>query len=231
MKNLKLIFSVYLTFFLLEFSYAQDWANLKRFQKGNAELAIPRPGDHRVVFMGNSITEGWLRIRPEFFANRSYVNRGISGQTTPQMLLRFRQDVINLRPSVVVILAGINDIAGNTGPSTIEAIAGNIFSMAELAKAHNIRVVLCSVLPASHFPWRPKLKPAKKVVKLNALLKSYAEKHNMVYVDYFTAMIAGPGSVKGLKKDFSDGVHPNATGYSVMEPLVENAIAKALIQK
>lgn len=147
-----------------------------------------------------------------------YVNRGISGQTTPQMLVRFRQDVINLKPSVVVILAGINDIAGNTGPSTIEGIADNIMSMAELAKANNIKVVLCSVLPAFDFPWRQGLEPAEKVVKLNALLKSYAEKHNFVYVDYFTAMA---NESNGLKNELgNDGVHPNATGYSIMEPLI-----------
>lgn len=229
MKNLKLTLSIFLTFFFLEFSYAQDWANLKRFQKENAELIILKSGEHRIVFMGNSITEGWLSIRPEFFADKPYVNRGISGQTTPQMLLRFRQDVINLMPSVVVILAGINDIAGNTGPSTIEMIADNIVSMAELAKANNIEVVLCSVLPALDFPWRKGLEPAKKVIKLNALVKSYSRKHNIVYVDYFTAMV---NDSNGLKVEFgSDGIHPNATGYSIMEPLLENAIAKAVIQK
>jgi lysophospholipase L1-like esterase len=179
--------------------------------------------------MGNSITEGWLNIRPEFFANKPYVNRGIGGQTTPQMLLRFRQDVINLMPSAVVILAGINDIAGNTGPSTIEMIVDNIVSMAELAKANNIKVILCSVLPASDFPWRPGLEPVEKVVKLNVLLKTYANKHNLVYVDYFTAMA---DKSNGLKNELgSDGVHPNIAGYLIMEPLIEKAIAKALIQK
>lgn len=214
---------------LLAFSHAQDWANLKRFQKENAALKAVEPGAHRIVFMGNSITEGWLSIRPEFFADKPYVNRGISGQTTPQMLLRFRQDVIQLTPSVVVILAGINDIAGNTGPSTVEMIFNNIVSMSELAKANRIKVVLCAVLPAFDFPWRPGLKPAEKVIKLNALLKSYAKEHNIVYVDYFTAMA---DKSNGLKKELgSDGVHPNATGYSVMEPLLERGIAKALLQK
>jgi lysophospholipase L1-like esterase len=229
MKILKLTFSVLLTFLLFEFSYAQDWANLKRFQKENSELTIPKPKEHRVVFMGNSITEGWLGIRPDFFSNKPYVNRGIGGQTTPQMLLRFRQDVISLMPSVVVILAGINDIAGNTGPSTIKMIADNIISMAELAKANNIMVVLCSVLPARDFSWRPGLEPSEKVVKLNRLLKTYANKHNLAYVDYFTAMA---DESNGLKKELgSDGVHPNITGYLIMEPLIENAIAKTLIQK
>ena len=204
---------------------AQDWANLQRFQKENTELQSPKPNEHRIVFMGNSITEGWKTIRPDFFANKLYVNRGIGGQTTPQMLLRFRQDVINLSPSVVAILAGINDIAGNTGPSSIEMISNNIISMAEIAKANNIKVVLCSVLPANNFPWRPGLKPAKKVIKLNSILKSYAEKHNLVYVDYFSAMV---NKSYGLKEDLgSDGVHPNAAGYAIMEPIIEKGIADA----
>ena len=154
MKTVK--FSTLILFVMLfnKISYAQDWANLKRFQQENSELLLPKANEHRVIFMGNSITEGWLSIRPEFFKNKPYVNRGISGQTTPQMLLRFRQDVINLKPSTVVLLAGINDIAENTGPSTIEMIANNIISMAELAKANQIKVIICSVLPANHFPWR-----------------------------------------------------------------------------
>jgi lysophospholipase L1-like esterase len=144
------------------------------------------------------------------------------------MLLRFRQDVIDLKPSAVVILAGINDIAGNTGPSTIDMIMDNLISMAELATANNIKVVFCSVLPAKDFPWRPGLEPAEKVIKLNTLLQSYAEEHHLVYVDYFSAMVDG---FNGLREDLgSDGVHPNALGYSIMEPLVEEGIAKALKQ-
>ena len=207
---------------------SQDWANLKRFKKENAELEAPKANEHRIVFMGNSITEGWKNIRPSFFANKPYINRGISGQTTPQMLLRFRQDVINLSPSVVVILAGINDIAGNTGPSTIEMISNNIISMAELAKANNIQVVLCSVLPAYDFPWRPGLEPAEKVIKLNTILKSYAKKNNLVYVDYFSAMV---NTSNGLKDELgNDGIHPNATGYKIMEPIAEKGISLALIK-
>lgn len=228
MINTKFILSIFFTFLFLGFSHAQDWANLERFQKENAELIMPKSREHRVVFMGNSITEGWLNLRPEFFADKPYVNRGISGQTTPQMLLRFRQDVINLNPSVVVILAGINDIAGNTGPSTIEMIKDNIISMAELAKANNINVVLCSVLPALDFSWRPGMAPAEKVIKLNLLIQSYAEKHKIVYVDYFTAMV---NEFNGLNEKLgNDGVHPNADGYSIMEPLLEKAIAEILIQ-
>lgn len=226
---IKITLSIVLTFFVLGFSYAQDWANLKRFQKENAELDILKSGEHRIVFMGNSITEGWLSLRPEFFDGKPYVNRGISGQTTPQMLLRFRQDVINLNPSVVVILAGINDIAENTGPSTTKMMAGNIFSMAELAKSNNIKVMFCSVLPAFDFPWRPGLEPAGKVIKLNELMKSYATQHEIVYVDYFTAMV---DDSNGLKEELgSDGVHPNAAGYSIMEPILESALSIILSKK
>ena len=205
-------------------SYGQDWANLKRFQQENSELMLAKAHEHRVVFMGNSITEGWLSIRPEFFKNKPYVNRGISGQTTPQMLVRFRQDVIHLKPSTVVLLAGINDIAENTGPSTIEMIANNIVSMAELAKANHINVIICSVLPANKFPWREGLKPAEKVIKLNALLQSYSKKHKLAYVDYYSAMA---NDSHGLKKELGeDGIHPNKNGYLIMEPILEKAIKK-----
>jgi len=205
-------------------SYGQDWANLKRFQQENSELMLAKAHENRVVFMGNSITEGWLSIRPEFFKNKPYVNRGISGQTTPQMLVRFRQDVIHLKPSTVVLLAGINDIAENTGPSTIEMIANNIVSMAELAKANHINVIICSVLPANKFPWREGLKPAEKVIKLNALLQSYSKKHKLAYVDYYSAMV---NDSHGLKKELGeDGIHPNKNGYLIMEPILEKAIKK-----
>ena len=207
---------------LTTLSYGQDWANLKRFQQENSELMLAKANENRVVFMGNSITEGWLSIRPEFFKNKPYVNRGISGQTTPQMLLRFRQDVIHLKPSTVVLLAGINDIAENTGPSTIEMIANNIVSMAELAKANHINVIICSVLPANKFPWREGLKPAEKVIKLNALLQSYSKKHKLAYVDYYSAMV---NDSHGLKKELGeDGIHPNKNGYLIMEPILEKAI-------
>ena len=224
MKTVK--FSTLILFVMLfnKISYAQDWANLKRFQQENSELLLPKANEHRVIFMGNSITEGWLSIRPEFFKNKPYVNRGISGQTTPQMLLRFRQDVINLKPSTVVLLAGINDIAENTGPSTIEIIANNIVSMAELAKVNHINVIICSVLPANKFPWREGLKPAEKVIKLNALLQSYSKKHKLAYVDYYSAMV---NDSHGLKKELGeDGIHPNKNGYLIMEPILEKAIKK-----
>jgi len=221
-KKLKLILCFLLTVLMFELSYAQDWANLKRFQKENTELISSKRDASRIIFMGNSITEGWLTLRPQFFVNEHYINRGISGQTTPQMLLRFRQDVINLKPSTVVILAGINDIAENTGPSTIDMIINNIISMVELATTNHIKTILCSVLPAYDFPWKPGLKPAEKVMNLNALLKSYATKHDILFVDYFSAMV---NESNGLKKELtSDGVHPNIAGYLIMEPLLENAI-------
>jgi lysophospholipase L1-like esterase len=154
------------------------------------------------------------------------VNRGISGQTTPQMLIRFRPDVIDLKPSVVAILAGINDIAGNTGPMTLEETEGNLASMAELAEAHGIKVVMCSIMPAFDFPWRPGLEPAPKVVAVNTWMKAYAAEHGFVYVDYYSAMVDSRG---GLPKNLSkDGVHPLPAGYAIMVPLVEAGIAKAL---
>ena len=203
---------------------AQDWANLNKFQIENATLKPLEPGQKRIVFLGDSITEFWPFI--EFFALKPYVNRGISGQTTPQMLIRFRPDVIALNPAVVVLLAGINDIAGNTGPSSLEMITNNIFSMAELAKANNIKVILCSVLPAFDFPWRSGSFPAEKVVILNKMIKQYADANGILYLDYYSAMV---NDQKGLKAEYSgDGVHPNKMGYEVMTPLVEKAIAKVL---
>lgn len=226
MKTIQRTLLALLILFFMDTTQAQDWPNLKRYQKENAALAKPLAGEQRVVFMGNSITEGWLHFRPEFFAGKPYINRGIGGQTTPQMLLRFRQDVIELKPSVVVILAGINDIAQNTGPSTLEMIEHNIISMAELARVNDIKVILCSVLPAADFSWRPGLEPAKKVVQLNQKVKSYAQQNDITYVDYFSAMA---NSSNGLKAALGyDGVHPNEAGYKVMEPLVEKAIVSLL---
>jgi lysophospholipase L1-like esterase len=205
---------------------AQDWANLKQFKSENAKIGLPSTNEERVVFMGNSITIGWLHAMPEFFEGKPYINRGISGQTTPQMLLRFRQDVIALQPKVVVILAGTNDIAGNTGPSTLEMIADNIISMAELAKSSSIKVVISSTLPAYDYPWKPGLKPAGKIVALNKMLKEYAEIHGHIYLDYFSAMA---DARNGLPKKYAnDEVHPTKLGYEVMAPLAEAAIARAL---
>jgi lysophospholipase L1-like esterase len=202
-----------------------DWADLHRYRQANAALRR-MPSDQRVVFMGNSITEGWAPLFAALFPGKPYIGRGISGQTTPQMLLRFRQDVVALEPQVVVILAGTNDIAGNTGPSTIEMIEDNLASMAELARAHGIRVVLSSVLPVFDYPWKPGLQPAPKIVALNRWLKEYATKNGDVYLDYHSAMA---DERMGLRREYSDdGVHPNAAGYRVMAPLAEQAIAEAL---
>jgi len=206
-----------------------DWANLKRFHDEDMALAAPMAGVKRVVFMGDSITQGWVGHgvpQSPPVPGLEYVNRGISGQTTPQMLVRFRQDVLDLKPQAVVILAGINDIAGNTGEMTLEQTEGNLASMAELAAAHGIKVVLCSVLPAYDFPWRPGREPAPKVIAVNKWMKAYAAEHGFVYVDYYTAMADERG---GLPKTLSnDGVHPTAAGYAVMQPLVDAGVRKAL---
>lgn len=227
MKKISLIFTLITMFSFAGFSQPQtDWANTNRYKADNAKVGLPASGEKRVVFMGNSITEGWIRTHPDYFANKPYIARGISGQTTPQMLVRFRPDVINLKPALVVILAGTNDIAGNTGPSTLEMIMDNLISMTELAKANNIKVILSSVLPAFDYPWKPGMEPAPKIVKLNEMIKRYADANKIVYLDYFSAMV---DERNGLKKELSgDGVHPNDAGYKIMEPLAEAAIKKAL---
>ncbi len=192
-----------------------DWPNLTKYATENQTL---KPTTKSVVFMGDSITEFWKVNDIHFFTENPFINRGISGQTTPQMLLRFRQDVLNLKPATVVILAGINDIAENTGPITIDQIMGNIISMVELAKANKIKVVLCSVLPANHFYWNPKLQPADKVIALNSLLQNYSNKNKIRFVDYYSSMV---DNEKGLLKKYGeDGVHPNLEGYKVMEALL-----------
>ena len=212
-----------------EEKFRNDWANLSRYKEENEKLGPPKPGENRVVFMGNSITAGWINRHPEFFANRPYLDRGISGQTTPQMLIRFTQDVIDLKPKVVVILAGINDIAQNTGPTTLEAIMDNISGMALLARANGIKVILCSVLPAFDFPWRPGLEPADKVIALNKMIKAFADKNGFHYLDYYSSLV---DSRKGMKKQYAtDEVHPTLEGYKVMEPLVEKAIEASLKKK
>lgn len=221
---MKIFITLLLIGVFMEMGIGQDWAGLERYASANATLSPSEKG--RVVFMGNSITEGWLNLRPDFFKGKPYVNRGISGQTTPQMLIRFRQDVVDLNPEVVVILAGINDIAGNTGPSTIEMITDNLASMAEIAVANDIKVVMCSVLPAYDFPWSPGLEPGPKVVTLNKWIKEFSEKEGLIYADYFSATA---DDRPGLRKDLGDdGVHPNEKGYKIMEPLVEHAIKKAM---
>lgn len=204
---------------------ANDWANLGRYAAANRVIGDPVEGEARVVFIGNSITESWGPHFATLFPGKPYINRGISGQTTPQMLLRFRQDVIALRPKVVVILAGTNDIAGNTGPATLEVIQGNLTSMVELARANGIRVVLASVLPAYGYRWRPGLQPANTIVALNQWMKAYARGNGIVYLDFHSAMA---DERLGLRSELSgDGVHPNEAGYRMMAPLAIEAIEAA----
>jgi lysophospholipase L1-like esterase len=205
---------------------ALDWPGLGRYHEANVQLPAPASTENRVVFMGDSITDAWGNHFDKYFAGKPYIGRGISGQTTPQMLVRFRPDVIALSPKVVVILAGTNDIAGNTGPETPEMIEDNFASMGDLAKANGIRVVLCSILPVFDYPWKRGLEPAPKIVDLNVWLKDYAARSGSVYVDYFAAMV---DERQGCKADLcSDGVHPTEAGYTVMVPLVEKGIAEAL---
>jgi lysophospholipase L1-like esterase len=205
----------------------KDWPNLARYRDDNASLVAPAAGASRVVFMGDSITDGWGRRYGKFFEGKPYVNRGISGQTTPQMLIRFRPDVIALKPQAVVILAGTNDIAGNTGPMTLEAIEDNLASMAELAKGNNVRVVLASVMPVCDYI-RPQTvqRPPEKIIALNTWIKDYATKNNHVYLDYYSAMLDDKQMLRQEMTD--DGLHPNAAGYDIMTPLAEKAIAAAL---
>jgi lysophospholipase L1-like esterase len=201
-----------------------DFPWLAHFKEADAKLGPPAAGEDRVVFMGDSITQGWNL--DQSFPSKPYVNRGISGQTTPQMVLRFHQDVVNLKPKVVVILAGVNDIAGNTGPMALEDTENNLATMAEIATANRIRVVFCSVLPAYDFSWSPGQHPAAKIAELNNWLKAYSMSNGYAYVDYYTPMKDERG---GLPATLShDGVHPNPSGYIIMAPLVEAAIQKAL---
>jgi alpha-L-fucosidase len=227
MKALKILVVALLGSFIFAPAIeAQDWANLGRFQDANLEVGPPSKKESRVVFMGNSITEKWGIYDSAFFSTNPYINRGISGQVTSQMLIRFRPDVIQLQPEVVVILAGTNDIAQNQGPITLEQIAGNIFSMAELARANGIKVVLCSVLPAISYSWRPGIEPADQIVALNKMIKDYAKHNKIDYVDFYASMV---NADKGLKKEYGrDTVHPNLTGYRIMETMVEKAINEVI---
>ena len=202
-----------------------DFGDLARFHDADLKLGLPAASQDRVVFMGDSITQGWDLHK--YFRGRPYINRGISGQTSSQMLVRFRQDVIDLEPKVVLILAGTNDVAQNTGPMTMAETEGNLMSMAQLAAANGIRVVLCSVLPSVHFGWHPQLKnPAPIIAALNRWIKAYAVRKGYVYVDYYSVM---KNAVGGLPRALSaDGVHPRAAGYGVMAPLAEAGIRKAL---
>jgi len=205
-----------------------DFAALARYRDANATTPPPAAGENRVVFMGDSITDGWGKSKAEpFFPGKPYINRGISGQTTPQMLIRFRPDVIQRQPKVVVTLAGTNDIAGNTGPETLQNIEDNLSSMAELAKANGIRVVIASVMPiCDSLRQQSTRRPPQQIVALNDWIKSYTAKNEFVYLDYYSAMVDGSGM---LKQDLTyDCLHPNDAGYAVMAPLAERAIQEAL---
>jgi lysophospholipase L1-like esterase len=201
-----------------------DWANFKKYAEQNKAVPARVKGEKRVVFLGNSIFEGWLRLRPEFFAGKPYYDRGISGQTTPQMLLRFYEDVLALDPEVMVLKAGINDIAQNTGPYNPLQTLNNIKAIAQLARANGIKVILCSVLPASDFRWRPGLEPGDKVIALNNAIRDFAKTEGFYYLDLYSSVV---DDKKGMKAEYAnDGVHPTVEGYKVLEPLVENAIRK-----
>jgi lysophospholipase L1-like esterase len=213
----------------------KDWPNLGRYRDANSKVAPPAKGEDRVVFIGDSITDSWKLN--EYFPGKPYINRGISGQTTPQMLIRFRPDVIALRPKVVVIFVGTNDIAGNTGPMSVETIQDNLHSMAELARANGIRVVMASILPVSDYNKnnqgvpivRTTARPPEKILAINRWVRKYADDNNLVYLDYFSAMVDSKGF---LKEELArDGLHPNQKGYEIMKPLAEQAILKALKQK
>lgn len=205
-----------------------DFANWKRYAEQNAALGHPAKNERRVVLMGNSITEGWVKTHPEFFKENNLIGRGISGQTSYQFLLRFREDVINLKPRVVVINYGTNDIAENTGAYNEDLTFGNVLSMVELARYHKIKVILTSCLPAAGFRWRPSVVDAMaKIRRLNARVEAYAKAHKIPYVDYFSALLSADGT--GLDASFatdSPGVHPNADGYAVMEKLLLPVIRK-----
>jgi lysophospholipase L1-like esterase len=210
-----------------------DWANLQRYRAANAALGVPAAGENRVVFYGNSITDAWAKSFPAMFPGKPYVGRGISGQTTPQMLVRFRQDVVALKPKVVVILAGTNDIAGNTGPMSDEDIEGNLSSMSELAHAHGIKVVLSSITPVSAYHTaaprgipQTTTRPMARIKAVNEWMKTYAAAHGDVYLDYFSAMTDPSGVMRAELTE--DDLHPNAKGYEIMAPLAQAAIDKAL---
>ncbi|MFD1096518.1 SGNH/GDSL hydrolase family protein [Salegentibacter chungangensis] len=232
MKSFLLAFSFLFTIFGLRAQnnkykeiMDQDWAELKTYREANKKLKA-KDIKPVAVFMGNSITEGWVNASPGFFKENNYIGRGIGGQTSPQMLLRFMQDVIDLQPEVVVILAGTNDIAGNTGYASVDMITDNIKAMAQLAETNNIEVVLSSILPVADYPWRPGLEPVEKIAAVNTWLREYAQMNNFIYLDYFSHM---KNSENGMRAELSeDGVHPNKKAYSLMQPLAKEAIEKAL---
>lgn len=212
------------------FSQAQEFnklINLDRYAEANAALPVPAKGEKRVVFIGNSITDGWPNAHPDFFKSNNYVGRGISGQTSPQLLSRFRQDVINLKPVAVLINIGTNDVAQNTGPYNEEFTLGNIMSMAELADANGIKVILSSVTPAGEYPWRKEIKDVpQKIMSLNAKIKAYAKEKGFSYIDYFSVMCDENNALKSNLG--TDGVHPNEEGYKIMEATAKKVIDRVI---
>jgi acyl-CoA thioesterase I len=201
------------------------WADLPRYQEANFHLAPPAAGEKRVVFFGDSITEAWAGDKT-FFPGKGYIGRGISGQTTTQMLVRFRQDVIRLKPAVVVILGGTNDIAENLGPTSLGSIEDNLQSMAELAKANGIQPILCSILPALDYPWHGSLNPPPKITEVNKWMENYCAQNHLVYCNYYPAPV---NAQQGMRAELSvDGIHPNSAGFAIMAPMAEDAISKAL---
>jgi lysophospholipase L1-like esterase len=201
-----------------------DFAQLSRYAADNEKIGDPAPGTQRVVFYGDSLTDNWGRKFGKFFPGKPYVNRGISGETSPQMLIRFQQDVVHLKPAAVVLLIGTNDLAQNTGPESMEAIHDNFRSMVAIAKANHIRVVISSVLPADHFPWHPGIAPAAQIVELNKWLADFSKAEHLVY---YPAFATPEGAIKP-ELAVDKAVHPNDAGYALMEPLAEVAIAKSL---
>ena len=227
-KSLTLVAALLFAGVLSASAQSHEFANFDRYAKANAELPAVGKKDKRVVFMGNSITDIWAAKHPDFFKSHGYVGRGISGQTSYQFLLRFRQDVIELKPKVVVINYGTNDIAENTGAYNEDQTFDNIAAMVDMARANKIKVILCSTLPASRFGWRPKIKDGMvKIRHLNDRVREYARKNKIQYVDYFSAMVTADGL--GMRKEFqNDEVHPNLNGYAVMENLIVPAINREL---
>ncbi len=217
-----LIFMMFLS--ILYSQENKDWANLNYYKNENLKVVKKST---EIVFMGNSITEEWKKYSPLFFNSNSYINRGISGQTTGQILMRFKADVVKLNPKIVVLLCGTNDIAENQGPITLENIENNIASMIDIAKSNNIKIILCSVLPVNEYPWKKSIKPVEKINKLNIWLKEYSQNNNILYLDYFSSFV---DEDKGMKTKYSkDGVHPNKAGYDLMETLVNKAILSVKI--
>jgi lysophospholipase L1-like esterase len=210
----KLICSISLFLACVFAAFAQDWAKFGRYEQANAEVTT-KP---KAVFMGDSITDGWAKLDQDFFKENNFIGRGISGQTTSHMLVRFRRDVVDHSPKYVVILAGTNDIAKNNGDISLENILGNIISMCDIAKANKITPVICSVLPADHYRWRPGIEPAQDIIRLNQMLKEYADSHRIRYVDYHSVLADENGALPAVHAE--DGVHPNLNCYKIMEKIV-----------